>query len=232
MAQMETWASSGNEHDRRLASEGCRPRLPWGMSLPALKAEPAPILPVLDLLCDDPSEYVRRSVANNLNDIAKDHPDVVIDIVDRWLRAPTPNRVAIARHGLRTLVKAGHPGALALLGFAAAAVEVTRLALSDDTVPDGGDVGFTVTITSTSSDQQRLVVDYGIEFARPGGAIARKVFKLTTLTLAAGSSTTLTRRYSFRPITTRRYHPGPHAVDIQVNGVVLARQAFVLSSPG
>ena len=231
MAQMLSWASHENEHVRRLATEGCRPRLPWATALPALKADPSPLLPVLDLLRDDRSEYVRRSVANNLNDIAKDHPDVVVDMLGRWLDAPTAGRVQIARHGLRTLVKAGHPEALSLLGFAGADVTATSFTLGGAPVPFGGELGFSVTITSHGADPQRLAVDYLVEFARQGGKVGRKVFKLTTLTLAPGGHATFDRRFSFRPISTRRYYPGPHAIEIQANGVTLARREFTLAPP-
>jgi len=91
MTQMLAWADHPNEHVRRLSSEGCRPRLPWGMALKAFKKDPAPILPILEKLKTDEALYVRKSVANNLNDIVKDNPDIVLKTAKRWLKTKNPH---------------------------------------------------------------------------------------------------------------------------------------------
>jgi 3-methyladenine DNA glycosylase AlkC len=229
MAQMLAWAHHANDSVRRLASEGCRPRLPWGMSLPALKADPAPILPILDVLKDDPSEDVRRSVANNLNDISKDNPDVVLDVLRRWQADPTPEMQKIINHALRTLVKAGHPGALDLLGFSTGAeIAVRNLTVEPTAISVGEAITFAFEIESTADAPQDLVIDYVVHLVRARGKTSPKVFKLTKRTIAPGETIRITRKHSFAPITTRRYYPGEHAVEIQINGAPFKRQSFDL----
>ncbi len=231
LAQMLAWTRHPSHHVRRLASEGCRPRLPWGIALPPLKADPSPILPILEALKLDQAEWVRRSVANNLNDIAKDNPGVVIDVLRRWnAEYPGPEIDWITRQALRTLIKKGHPDALALVGVGTgAAVEVHDLRVEPDPVPPGGEVTFTFEIVSTGEETQDLVIDYIVHHMRANGEQTPKVFKLTRRSLAPGERLTLTRRHSFKPITTRRYYPGAHAIEIQVNGARLARRDFRLT---
>jgi len=243
MAQMQRWATHENASVRRLASEGCRPRLPWGMGLPSLQADPAPILPILELLKDDPAETVRRSVANNLNDIAKDHPQTVIAVLARWqaedgqslspeLDSKTGSEMTwIINHALRTLVKKGDPDALALLGYPRdPAVLVRHLALEPEQVPSGGELKITFEIQSLSQAEQKLMVDYIVYLMRANGRQTPKVFKLTKRTLAPGERFTIHKKHSFRPVTTRKYYPGEHAIEIQVNGKRFGREAFVLAA--
>ncbi len=235
LAQMRTWTTHTSETVRRLASEGCRPRLPWGMVLNALTADPAPILPILDALKLDESESVRRSVANNLNDISKDNPDTVIDTLRGWRDQHLGDaRLAwIAQHGLRTLIKQGHPGALDLLGFPAdPAITVRDLTLEPETVPMGGDLVFTFVIESTSSGPQNLVIDYVVYLMRKNGQQTPKVFKLATRTLAPGEVITISKKQSFRPVTTRRYYPGAHGLAVQVNGTIYAEADFEVVDVG
>ncbi|MBN2469582.1 MAG: DNA alkylation repair protein [Anaerolineae bacterium] len=229
MARMLDWAGHPNEHVRRLASEGCRPRLPWGMALPVFKADPGPILPVLERLKEDPSEYVRRSVANNLNDIAKDNPQVVLDVLRDWRSIDTPEMAALIKHALRTLVKQGDPAALALLGYGHdAAVAVRDLRVTPAVVPEGGDLSFSFDVISEGDAPQRLVIDYVLHLKRANGEQTPKVFKLAERTLQPGEVASLTRRFSFRPVTTRRYYPGEHGLEIQINGQSCARVDFMV----
>lgn len=231
MAQMTRWAAHPSEHLRRLASEGSRPRLPWAMALPALKADPTPILLILDRLKDDESEYVRRSVANNLNDISKDNPQVVLDTLRDWRADASQNVQRLTSHALRTLVKAGHPEALGLLGYANdAAFAVTNLTASPDTVVVGDRLMFAFAVTSEAQAEQAAMIDYAIVFRRANGQPSRKVFKGIKRSFAPGESLSVEWRHSFRPITTRVYYPGEHAVEVQVNGVVLAQQVFMLAA--
>jgi 3-methyladenine DNA glycosylase AlkC len=228
LAQMEQWAQHESAHVRRLASEGCRPRLPWAMALPALKKAPAPILPILEHLKHDPSEDVRRSVANNLNDIAKDNPQVVIDTVRRWhAENDSPEMQALIRHALRTLIKAGNADALVLLGYGnQAAVEVKNLRVEPDVIDMHGSVIFSFEIESTADAPQDLMVDYILHLAGANGKTRTKVFKLAKVTLGPGETARLSKPHSFRPITTRRYYPGAHAIEIQINGAVYGRVEF------
>ena len=229
LAQMLAWAADENVHHRRLASEGCRPRLPWGVSLPALKADPRPILPILERLRDDPEEYVRRSVANNLNDIAKDNPAVVIDVLGRWQAQAGRTFGEIANHALRTLIKKGDPAALALVGVThGSQVELSDLKLEPQTIPVGGEVAFSFNLRSCAVGVQNLVVDYVLYLVRANGKQTPKVFKLAKRQVAADETITLSKRHSFREITTRRYYPGLHVIEIQVNGVGCGRVEFVI----
>lgn len=223
------WTGSPDTHVRRLASEGTRPYLPWAVRVPDLLARPGATVPLLDALHRDESDYVRRSVANHLNDLSRDHPDLVISTARRWLDESDAATERLVRHGLRTLVKRGHPAALELLGFAPAAVEVDGPHLDRNTVPFGGSVRFTASIRNTGDTQARLAIDYIVHHRKANGGQTGKTFKLTTRTLAPGERIHVAREHSFRPITTRRYHPGPHAISLQINGVESARADFELA---
>jgi 3-methyladenine DNA glycosylase AlkC len=227
------WTTHPGEHVRRLASEGTRPRLPWGKSVPAILARPEATLPILDALYRDSSEYVRRSVANHLNDLSRAHPALAVGVATGWLADPDTNTPQVVRHGLRTLVKQGHPQALALLGFAPLLdliVDGPRLA--DTVVAVGGRLPFDFTLENRGEYPARVAVDYVIYHQKANGTLIPKVFKLATRTLAPGEKATIARKHSFKPITTRTYHPGEHAIALQVNGQLLGRTTFHLTIPG
>lgn len=227
LAVLTGWATSPDEHVRRLASEGSRPRLPWGQSLRSLITDPSPTLPLLATLRTDPSLYVRKSVANHLNDITKDHPGIVLDLVAGWDRREA--RTAwIVRHALRTLVKKGHPRALDLLGVGAAPRLTATLAARPARLRLGDTVTFSARLASSSPRAQSLAVDYAVHYVRPSGRPSVKVFKWTTLTLAPHQTTTLTKRQMIRDFSTRRHHPGAHRVELQINGRRLAASQFTL----
>jgi 3-methyladenine DNA glycosylase AlkC len=229
MTQMLTWAHHPNAEVRRLASEGCRPRLPWGIRLTALQADPAPILPILELLKDDESESVRRSVSNNLNDIAKDHPGLVLDVLRRWQSHDTPEIRKITSHALRTLVKQGNPEALALLGHSAeAALAVHNLAVEPPAVAVGGTVTLSFDVESLSNQPQDLIIDYVVYHKKADGQLSPKVFKLTKRTIGPGKVLRVTKRHSFAPVTTRTYYAGEHAIEPKVNGQSFGRVMFLL----
>jgi len=220
MGHMQAWATHEKHHVRRLASEGCRPRLPWAMALPMFKRDPSPILPILERLKDDPSEYVRRSVANNLNDIAKDHPDVVIDLLRRWSTNASAEVQWLVNRALRTLIKQGHPEALGLLGFGGQTqIQVKSLTLSPTVIQMGETLAFAFEIESQADIAQDLMIDYIVYFMKANGTRAPKVFKLTKKQLQPGETVRIEKRHSFKPITTRKYHPGAHAIALKINGL-------------
>ncbi|MCB9669218.1 MAG: DNA alkylation repair protein [Alphaproteobacteria bacterium] len=221
---VDRWSTHPNVHVRRLASEGSRSRLPWGLRLQCRIDEPTALLPALERLRDDPSPYVRRSVANHLNDIAKDHPDVVLDIARAWLPGPT-ERQKLVRHALRTLVKAGDPRALELLGVGPFAGDV-RLERAPSTVAVGGTLALTLTLTARRA--QRVRVDYAIHHLRANGSRTPKVFHWTERDLAAGETLVLTKAHPLREVSTRRLYPGEQAVDARVNGQATDPLPFVL----
>ncbi|MDO9367541.1 MAG: DNA alkylation repair protein [Sphingopyxis sp.] len=230
LAIMADWTGSKDEHVRRLASEGARPRLPWASRVPALKADPTLAAPILETLKADPSLYVRKSVANHLNDIAKDRPDWLLDRLATWPQ-DNPHTAWIIRHALRTLIKQGEPRALALIGVGhGAAISLRRFGIEPPVVRLGERISITAELASDAPAAQRLVVDYRIHYARPGGKTAPKVFKLKTFELAAGDVVTLGLSQTIRDFSTRRHHPGRHRIELIVNGQTMAEDAFEIAA--
>lgn len=237
------WTGSEDEHERRLASEGTRPYLPWAVRVPRLTAEPGKTIPILDRLHQDPSEYVRRSVANHLNDLSRDDPALVVATAARWLGATdaaggpgTPTALTtqkVVRHALRTLLKRGDPAALALLGYPdpAGILEVDGPHLDRVRLEVGESIELRASVRNTGEDPVRLMIDYVIHHATAAGTQSTKTFKLTTASLEPGQELTVRKAHSFRPITTRRYYEGPHAISLQINGIASGRQDFHLDAP-
>ncbi|HVQ58396.1 MAG TPA: hypothetical protein VMS60_05750 [Solirubrobacterales bacterium] len=214
------WTDHDDEHVRRLASEGTRPRLPWAKRVPALLQRPSATLPILDALCRDQSEYVRRSVANHLNDISYIDPSLAVEAAARWLQPGGTDATRLVKRALRTLVKKGDAEALALLGFSPPReVTVDGPRLRTATVAVGDRLGFEVEIANLDSAPQNLAIDYVIHHRKANGSLSPKVFKLTTRKLGPGERTSVVREHSFKQISTRRYHAGPHAIELQLNGV-------------
>lgn len=230
LAQLRHWARDPNERMRRLVSEGTRPRLPWAMRLPAFQADPAPVIELLELLKDDPALYVRRSVANNLNDIGKDHPDLLASTARRWLKGATSERAWIVRHALRWAVKQGEPGALKALGFGQKAeVSLMGARVSPARVPVGGKVKIEFDLANATDRAQDVMVNFQIHYVKANGATAAKVFKLKALSLVAGETARLHKTVSLREMTTRKHYPGKHQVDVLVNGAAMPLGAFHLT---
>lgn len=228
LATMAGWTSSDDEHVRRLASEGARPRLPWAARVPALKADPTRAAPILEALKADPAIYVRKSVANHLNDIAKDRPDWLLDRLADWPQ-DDPHTAWIIRHALRTLIKQGEPRALALIGVGhGAAVTVRDFTVEPAVVRLGERIAIAAAIVSNSPESQPLVVDYRVHYARAGGKSAAKVFKWKTFDLAGGEAVALRINQTIRDFSTRRHHPGRHNVELIVNGQTMATSEFDL----
>ncbi len=224
------WCNDNDEHVRRLASEGCRPRLPWGLQLKRLISDPSPLFPVLEQLLDDPSEYVRRSVANNLNDIAKDHPDRVVAFCENHFDSGNKHRTKLFKHACRTLIKQGHPGALGLFGFKAFVGTVSGIELKQNTVQLGAELAFSATLESKANTAQKLVVDYVVYHRKANGQLSPKVFKWKTFELIPGSSVKIEKRHPFKVITTRKYYAGEHAIALQINGELKQQHWFSLST--
>jgi 3-methyladenine DNA glycosylase AlkC len=230
-ATLARWVQHPNLHVRRLVSEGSRPRLPWGLQLKALVADPTPTLPLLRALQDDSSAYVRRSVANHLNDIAKDHPELVAAWLEEHLPEATAPRRSLLRHASRTLIKKGHGRVLTAWGLGSAFRGEARLTLAPARVKLGGEITLTLNLHSTAKKMQRLAIDYTVHHVKADGSTSPKVFKGWKLELPPGAVATLSKRHSLRPVTTRRYHAGEHALDITINGRVVAQAGFHLSLP-
>jgi 3-methyladenine DNA glycosylase AlkC len=227
MQSLYTWAEDENHHVRRLASEGCRPRLPWGKALPQFKKDPSLILPVLEKLKDDPSEYVRKSVANNLNEISKDHPELVLDICGRWY-GHSADTDWIVKHACRTLLKAGNRRAMLLFGFADPThISVENLTLDSETLAIGDDLRFTFELRVDTLTPSKVRLEYVIEYASPRGKTSRKVFQLTEASFSPGSHP-ISRARSSADQSTRKHYPGQHELSVIVNGVKKAGTNFRL----
>ncbi len=228
LAVLSDWAHDENYHVRRLVSEGSRPRLPWGIRLKDLVKDPSPILPLLEQLKDDPEEYVRRSVANNLNDISKDHPDLVSEIAAKWLKDASRERARLVQHACRSLIKSGHPGCLLALGYKKPSVSMKGPKILTPEVLLGRSLEFETTISSQSCEDQPLIVDFVVYHMKSNGTLAPKVFKWKKLTLKAGETASFKRRHPMKKITTRTYYPGKHRLEVQINGEVLGGADFTL----
>ncbi len=217
--QLQRWAGDPNVHVRRLVSEGTRPRLPWAPRLRAYQKDPRPVLALLELLKDDPERYVQRSVANNLNDIGKDHPDLAVEVCRRWAQGASENRRWIIKHALRSLVKKAHRPALAVLGAdQAPEVEVRGVRAAPERVPLGGEAAISFELASTGRARQDLLVDCAVHFVKANGTLKPKVFKLRRLELSPGESVRLEARVSFAKMTTRVHYPGVHRAHLLING--------------
>ena len=215
---MAGWIEDPNRHVRRLVSEGTRPRLPWAMQLPQLIADPTPSLPLLEALRDDPEAYVRRSVANHLNDISKDHRGLIAEIAERWMEGRNKEREALLRHACRSLIKAGDKRILAAFGRHPAELRLGELELSQRQVAMPGAIEFAIELRSTSDVPQDLTVDYVLHFRKAGGALAPKVFKGATFRLGPGEVRHFRRSHRFAEITTRKHYGGLHRIGLRING--------------
>lgn len=227
LAVFDLWTKDPNRHVRRLASEGSRPRLPWGMQLKDFVQDPTPLIPLLEALKDDPEEYVRRSVANNLNDIAKDHPDLVVEIAERWMRDATPDRRRMVKHACRTLIKQGNDSALAVFGYHPVSVEQVALSVRTPAVEYGDALEFDLKLDGLTVGGN-IMIDYAIHFVKANGSRAPKVFKWKDARKLASGQVRATRRHPIKPITTRKYYPGRHMIEVIVNGTAVAEAEFDL----
>jgi 3-methyladenine DNA glycosylase AlkC len=227
---MQAWSTNDNEHVRRLASEGCRPRLPWSFQLKQLIADPIPVASILENLKSDPSLYVRKSVANHLNDITKDHPAWVLEKLEGWDQT-NAHTAWIMKQALRTLIKKGDTRALHVFGAGHKAdVKVEIFSVTPAMLKLGGAVDITAKLSSTGSAPQKLLIDYAVHYVKKAGGTSKKVFKWKELTLAPNASFELAITRAIRDFTTRTHYPGRHSVELIVNGEVLARASFDLTT--
>ncbi len=227
LATLTGWLQDPDVHVRRWISEGTRPRLPWGQQLPAFVADPQLTAPILDALRKDPEPYVRRSVANHLGDVAKDHVDWAVARATRWMQEdPSPETAWVLRHGLRHPVKQGHAGALALLGFVEAPITVRAFEVSPAIA-----LGQSLEISAEIACDAPMMVDLVLRARRADGSLGRKVFKWTTVQPDGSGAWSGRKRLPLRAVSTRRHHAGSQVLALQVNGQILEEQAFDLSIP-
>lgn len=221
MKYMLGWADDEDFRVRRFASEGCRPRLPWAMGVPALKKDPSQILPILEKLKNDPEEFVRKSVANNLNDISKDHPELVLDICERW-QDKSKNTDWIVKHACRTLLKQGNKRAMLLFGFAnPVKMKIENLQFSNFKPKIGDEVNFSFDLNLDTKKKQKVRLEYIVHFVKSFGKTSPKVFQLREVELAPGKHS-FQKKQSFANVSTRKHFAGEHKFEIVVNGEVKA----------
>jgi len=228
MAQMNAWAKSGNNHVRRLASEGCRPVLPWAQAIPSFKKDPTPILPILEQLNTDPDFYVRKSVANNLNDISKTHPDLVAKLAKEWY-GKNEHTDWIVKHACRTLLKKGNREVLAIFGFHDAdSVGADSFAIDAQAVAIGGSFNFSFSISTNEATKVRL--EYAVDFVKANGKRNRKIFQISEIALKANENKPYTKNHSFANLSTRKHYPGTHSITLIVNGTERGTLDFELKA--
>lgn len=245
LKRLHLWSRDKDEHVRRLVSEGCRPRLPWGIRLQPFCEDPGDILPLLEALKADESLYVRRSVANNLNDISKDHPELVLDVCHNWNKGADigdekggkndgkqsvdKDRQWLIRHATRTLVKAGHPRVFSLLGYTdKPEISLSPIKLQQEQIVLGEALQFNVQLHATGPKPQKLVLDYAIHHMKANGQTSPKVFKLKNLTLKAGEKLSIDKKHMIKEISTRKYYSGTHKLEILINGLGMRGMEFEL----
>lgn len=217
MAQMRKWSKHKSEHVRRLASEGCRPQLPWGQAISKFKKDPTPVLPILEQLKTDTSTYVQKSVANNLNDISKTHPDLVISIAKDWY-GKNKSTNWIVKHGCRTLLKKGNRDVLALFGYDdTTSINLQDFTLETTSISIGEDLTFSFNILAKKATKTRL--EYGIDYMKSNGKRNRKIFKISEVSLKENEKKSYMKKHSFADVSVRRHYPGIHSITIIINGV-------------
>ncbi|MEP6971747.1 MAG: DNA alkylation repair protein [Betaproteobacteria bacterium] len=229
LQRLSEWTQDPSAHVRRLVSEGTRPRLPWAPRLPDFQADPQPVLQLLEQLRDDPSLYVRRSVANNLNDIGKDHPDMLMDTARRWLLGAAAEREWIVRHALRWAVKQGNPAALQTLGYGAKArIAIESVEIKPLQAHIGDAVSIAFVVRNNDAQAQDLLVDLQVFFVKANGTGSAKVFKLRSLQLEGHDAVRLRKTIALTDMTTRKHYPGMHRVEALVNGRAMPLGQFTL----
>ncbi|MGB0887192.1 MAG: DNA alkylation repair protein [Vicingaceae bacterium] len=227
--QMFVWSSHKNEHLRRLASEGCRPRLPWAPKLNEFIKDPSAVLPILENLKNDNSPYVRKSVANHLNDISKDHPNLVLKTTNNWF-GKTKNTDWIVKHALRTLLKKGDKKALLIFGLDNSEnLETNNLTLSKNTIKIGTFIHFGFDVINNSNQERNIRLEYKVAFVKANGSTSNKVFQISEFSLKANSSKHFKRKQWFKELSTRKHYPGNHKITLVVNGDEKSEISLILT---
>ncbi|MBL4710245.1 MAG: DNA alkylation repair protein [Flavobacteriales bacterium] len=229
MAQLLKWSKSSDTDIRRLSSETCRSRLPWAMALPRFKKDASLIIPILENLKNDDSLYVRKSVANNLNDISKDHPDLALELAFKW-HGKNENSDWIVKHGMRTLLKAGHPKSMELFDYANVdLLKLTNYQLLTPHVDFGKEAKFKFSISNITKDELKIRLEFAVYFMKNNGVQTKKVFKISERTLEPKQQLDFTKHHPLKPISTRKYYAGEHGIALIVNGIEFDKQSFLLN---
>ncbi len=228
LSQLLLWSKHKHAMVRRLSSEGCRPRLPWAMAIPSLKENPSPIIPILEILKNDVSESVRRSVANNLNDISKDNPNTVITLVKKW-KGKTNETDWLVKHASRTLLKQGNAEMMKLFGFGSLEnIQIDNFQIETPKVKIGEALLFTFQLKNKGNSSSKIRLEYGLYYQKANASLSKKVFTISEKEYTANSITTIQRKQPFKVITTRRLHLGLHQLSLIINGKEFEKLDFEL----
>ena len=225
LERIYAWTQSKNEHIRRLSSEGVRPRLPWAKALPKYKKDPTPLFKIIEHLQHDSSPYVRKSVANLINDISKDHPEITLKLLRKLLK----NRVesSLVKHAARTLLKAANKDALELFGYEIRE-DITLESLHF--LPElsmGEEQSFSFRLT-TPKKLGKLRIEFALHLLRKNGTYNTKVFQIAQKEYDI-NRVEIQKNYSFKNITTRKYYRGEQKISIIVNGDAYVSFSFMLT---
>ena len=233
LPRLLNWTSHKDWRVRRLASEGSRPRLPWGIQLKPFIENPSFVIGILNQLYNDTNLIVRRSVANNLNDIAKDNPELAVETAQSWWDSGEEIARWTVRHGLRTLIKQGHQEALSILGFIGGDnIRVENFQFQTSLVMIGDELNFSLLLVSEELKNVRLIVDYILHRVLANGKLSKKVFKLRQIELLPGEQISLSGKHKFKQLSTRTYYPGIHSIELIVNGRSVGKYDFELIERG
>ncbi|MBI3135228.1 MAG: DNA alkylation repair protein [Bacteroidetes bacterium] len=221
------WSRDKNFHVRRLSSEGCRPLLPWAMKLEQYVTDPKPILPILERLKNDPEDYVYRSVANNLNDISKNQPDLVLDLGLKW-KGKSDTTDWVLKHALRTLLKRGNADAMKLFGFAPGkSLDIIHFSIAAKAIPIGHSTQLSVHVANRGKSS-KFRFEYAISYLKNNGTYSDKVFQIAEKTLGTNQEEVFEKKLDFKNLSTRKHYPGKHFISLKINGVVSERASFTL----
>lgn len=229
MKQMLIWSKNQHQNVRRLSTEGCRSRLPWAMALPRFKKDTTLILPILNNLKADESLFVRKSVANNLNDISKDHPNLALQLAKKWNKTNEYSSW-IVKHGMRTLLKAGEPKAMLLFGYADLKdLVIGNFNLHSNEINFGESIQFDFSIKNKSKITALIRMEFAVYFMKNNGQQTKKVFKVSEREVKPDETLTMEKSHPIKPINTRKYYPGEHGVALIINGVEFEKHLFLLN---
>ncbi len=218
MQQMLAWSNHKNEHLRRLASEGTRPKLPWASPLREFIKDPSPTLPILENLKNDHSLYVKKSVANHLNDISKNHPDLVLKLGKQWF-GKTAHTNWIIKQALRTLLKKGDKKALAIFGLQdSTGIEIENLKLSQPEIKIGDYIHFEFDVLNQTAKTKAIRLEYNIDFVKANGSTSVKVFQISEFELKPNIKKAFKRKQWFKELSTRKHYTGEHKIALIING--------------
>lgn len=225
--QLYEWSKSDNFHVRRLASEGCRPLLPWGMKLQQYVKDPSPILPILKTLRNDSEDYVYRSVANNLNDISKNQPEVVLDLCETWINESKTTKW-VCKHALRTLLKKGNQRAMQLFGFGSIEeLSIIHFELANEKIKIGAQSLLNIMVKNNGASA-KFRLEYAIGYLKKNGSHSEKVFQLRETELGENGQLEFDKKLDFKDLSTRKHYSGKHYICLKVNGIEVERLAFEL----